>query len=150
MVTLEEIKNLVNKTSSLKLEYPVCVPSYKFRDEAWLVHNLDKLDTTVYLFVYEDDYVTSGYNEFQWSNNVTIVKIKEQDFKDLNIRWRGIQPKRRYMQLYMNKLGIHNYFMIDDDLHKTFTAFNNKIEKVFEEGAGRKLFSKSSSPQKNI
>lgn len=122
MITLEEIHNLIEQAKQAKLDCPVCIPSYKFRETSWLVRNLHTIDTKVYLFIYEDDYTDSGYSEFNWSDNVTIVKIREQDFKNLNLRWRGIQPKRRFIQLYMEKLNITEYFMIDDDYKELYTV----------------------------
>ena len=109
---------IIEESTKEDLTIPVCVPSYKFRKNAWLVHNFDKLNTDVYLFLYDDDFIKSGYSEFQFPKNVKIIRITEEDFKNLNLRWRGIQPKRRYIQIYMENLGIKRYFMVDDDLEE--------------------------------
>ena len=95
---------------------PVCIPSYKFRKEAKLVRN-NPFSSKVYVFVYEDDFVESGYDKYDgYKGDIEFVKISKKDFEDNGFTWRGIAPKRAFIQRYMRKLGIKKYFMIDDDI----------------------------------
>lgn len=102
---------------------PICVPSYKFRKEARILRSKEKFSCQkVYVFVYEDDYVESGYDRYEnFQENVEFVKISKKDFEENGLFWRGIAPKRAYIQRYMRKLGISKYFMVDDDISTTAT-----------------------------
>lgn len=97
---------------------PICIPSFKFRKGAKLVRDNPFLDTKVYVFVYEDDYYASGYDSYKgYKGDIEFVKISKQDFEDNGLIWRGLAPKRVFIQRYMRKLGIKKFFMLDDDIN---------------------------------
>lgn len=116
----QNLKGFVEECSKTKILYPICIPSYKNRKIAdFLKLALSKeRDEIFYVFVYEDDYIESKYNEYEIPKNVNFVIITEEEFKKRNIRWRGIQPKRKFIQQYMNELNIDKYFVVDDDIRE--------------------------------
>ena len=96
---------------------PICIPSYKFRKGAKLVRD-NPFSSKVYVFVYEDDYEASGYDKYDgYKGDMEIVKISKEDFERAGLVWRGLSPKRIYIQRYMRKLGIGKFFMLDDDIN---------------------------------
>lgn len=117
-----EFERLISEKKTAKIiEYcqdvklvPVCVPSFNARENAELLHNLDKIPSVVYLFIYEDQ--VEKYKFAQYFNNTILVKISKANFDTFGLRWRGIQPKRAYIQQYMAGMEISKYFVIDDDL----------------------------------
>lgn len=114
----KNLKGFVEECSKTDLLYPICIPSYKNRKIAeFLKLVLSKeREETFYIFLYEDDYFESKYNEYKIPKNVNLVIITKEEFKKRNIRWRGIQPKRKFIQQYMNELNIDKYFVVDDDI----------------------------------
>lgn len=104
--TLNYIKENLN---SLEPTIPIVIPSYKNRKDC-IVKTLNKVSKNdIYVFVYEDDYVESGYGVFDNKPNVHFIKIK--------CGWRSIQKKRFFIQNYMLGLeNVHDYIMIDDDV----------------------------------
>ena len=111
MLTKEELKEL-ESYNNCKNESPICpivIPSYKLRSHSW-VRKLNEIsDNDIYVFVYDDDYVKSGYDKLKVNNNVHFVKIHET--------WRSIQKKRYFIQKYMlNLKDVKYYIMIDDDI----------------------------------
>lgn len=104
--TLNYIKENLN---SLEPTIPIVIPSYKNRKDC-IVKTLNKVSKNdIYVFVYEDDYVESGYDVFDNKPNVHFIKIK--------CGWRSIQKKRFFIQNYMLGLeNVHDYIMIDDDV----------------------------------
>ena len=104
--TLNYIKENLN---SLEPTIPIVIPSYKNRKDC-IVKTLDKVSKNdIYVFVYEDDYVESGYDVFDNKPNVHFIKIK--------CDWRSIQKKRHFIQNYMLGIeNVHDYIMIDDDV----------------------------------
>ncbi len=104
--TLNYIKENLN---TLEPTIPIVIPSYKNRKDC-IVKTLDKVSKNdIYVFVYEDDYVESGYDVFDNKPNVHFIKIK--------CDWRSIQKKRYFIQNYMLGLeNVHDYIMIDDDV----------------------------------
>lgn len=105
-----EIMNYIKDNySNLEPTIPIVIPSYKNREGTIIRHLEDLGNSEIYIFVYEDDYTKSGYNEYDNKSNVHFIKI--------NSKWRSIQRKRYYIQSYfMNKPDIHDYIMIDDDI----------------------------------
>ena len=69
---------------------PIVIPSYKNRDGNLVQHLEQVSDNKIYVFVYADDY--DNYKEYDCKPNVEFVK--------LNVNWRSIQKKRRYIQDY--------------------------------------------------
>ena len=111
MLTKEELKEL-ETYNNWKNESPICpivIPSYKLRAHSW-VRKLNEIsDNDIYVFVYDDDYVKSGYDKLKVNNNVHFVKI--------HANWRSIQKKRYFIQKYMlNLKDVKYYIMIDDDI----------------------------------
>lgn len=87
---------------------PVVIPSYRNR-EGCLVRRLDELDgCSVFVFVYNDDYTESHYDELDNRAGVTFVKIDAD--------WRSIQRKRHFINEYMLKKYISDYILVDDDI----------------------------------
>ena len=70
--------------------YPIVIPSYKNRVGNLVQHLEQVSDNKIYVFVYNDDYY--NYKEYDCKPNVEFVK--------LNVNWRSIQKKRRYIQDY--------------------------------------------------
>lgn len=103
---LNYIKDNLNK---LEPTIPVVIPSYKNRKDC-IVKTLDKVSKNdIYVFVYENDYIESGYDVFDNKPNVHFIKIK--------CDWRSIQKKRHFIQNYMLGLeNVHDYIMMDDDV----------------------------------
>ncbi len=111
MLTKEELKEL-EYYNNWNNESPVCsivIPSYKLRSHSW-VRKLNEIsDNDIYVFVYDDDYVKSGYDKLKVNNNVHFVKI--------HANWRSLQKKRYFIQKYMlNLKDVKYYIMIDDDI----------------------------------
>ena len=111
MLTKEELKEL-ETYNNWKNESPVCpivIPSYKLRSHSW-VNKLNEIsDNDIYVFVYDDDFVKSGYDKLKVNDNVHFVKI--------HANWRSIQKKRYFIQKYMlNLKDVKYYIMIDDDI----------------------------------
>lgn len=86
---------------------PVVIPTYKNRPDN-LVQHLDEIsDNEIYVFCYKDDY--ENYKQYDCKKNVTFVQ--------LDVLWRSIQKKRRFIQEYfVKKPEIKRYIMIDDDI----------------------------------
>ena len=121
----ENIEGLIDYAEKNIELNPICIPSYKFRKEAKLVRD-NPFSSKVYVFVYEDDYTESGYDSYDgYKGNIEIVKISKKDFEENGLTWRGLAPKRVFIQRYMKKLGIKKYFMIDDDI-STRIAYSYK------------------------
>lgn len=111
MLTKEELKEL-ETYNNWKNESPICpivIPSYKLRAHSW-VRKLNEIsDNDIYVFVYDDDYVKSGYDKLKVNNNVHFVKI--------HANWRDLPKKRYFIQKYMlNLKDVKYYIMIDDDI----------------------------------
>lgn len=125
----ENLKGFIEECSKTKLQYPICIPSYKNRNIAdFLKLALSKeRDETFYVFVYEDDYIESKYNQYEIPKNVNFVIITKEEFAKRNIRWRGIQPKRKFIQQYMQEQNIDKYFVIDDDI-KEYGIYSGKVK----------------------
>lgn len=112
MLTKEELEEL-ESYNNWKNESPVCpivIPSYKLRKHSW-VRKLNEIsDNDIYVFVYDDDFVESGYDKLKVNDNVHFVKI--------HANWRSIQKKRYFIQNYMlNLKHIKYYIMMDDDIN---------------------------------
>lgn len=104
---------------------PIVIPSYKNRVGNIVQHLEQVSDNKIYVFVYADDY--DNYKEYDCKQNVEFVK--------LNVSWRSIQKKRRYIQDYFaERPEIERYLMIDDDL---------RFGKINENGKTRKIDLKS-------
>lgn len=100
---------------------PIVIPSYKNRAGNLVQHLEQVSDNKIYVFVYADDYV--NYKEYDCKQNVEFVK--------LDVEWRSIQKKRRYIQDYFAKRPeIERYFMIDDDLRFGKINENGKTRKI--------------------
>jgi hypothetical protein len=93
-----------------KMTIPLAIPSYKNRKTCILRTPEALPDTDVYVFVYDDDFVNSGYDKLAVPPNVKFVKIYES--------WRGLAPKRQFIQRYMEKFT-DRFFMVDDDMRPT-------------------------------
>lgn len=114
--------------SSLKITAPICIPTYKNRSEkskSCIIRKLDALkDAQIYLFLYQDDYKESGYDKLKLEDksNIHLVFLTvDEDSSDVNldkntIPGRSVRHKRKFMQLYMEKLNQDLFFMLDDDL----------------------------------
>ena len=112
MLTKEELEEL-ETYNNWKNESPICpivIPSYKLRSHSWIRKLNEISDNDIYVFVYDDDYVKSGYDKLKVNNNVHFVKI--------HANWRSIQKKRYFIQKYMlNLKHIKYYIMMDDDIN---------------------------------
>ena len=106
LMTLNYIKDNID---SMEPSIPIVIPSYKNRPGN-IVQNLECLSNNdIYVFVYEDDYLASAYNQYDNKPNVHFVKIQAE--------WRSIQRKRHFIQKYfLERPEIHDYIMIDDDV----------------------------------
>ena len=115
----------------LKMElYPVCIPTYKNRKIAKLLDQVNDIEGPVYIFKYADD----DYSNRDFGKNVTVVNITEEDFRQLGLEWRGITPKRHFIQHYMLAKGIDYYFMIDDDFRTFYINNGEKVNIGINEG----------------
>ena len=100
---------------------PIVIPSYKNRVGNIVQHLEQVSDNKIYVFVYADDY--DNYKEYNCKQNVEFVK--------LNVSWRSIQKKRRYIQDYFaERPDIERYLMIDDDLRFGKINENGKTIKI--------------------
>ena len=100
---------------------PIVIPSYKNRVGNLVQHLEQVSDNKIYVFVYADDY--ENYKEYDCKPNVEFVK--------LNVNWRSIQKKRRYIQDYFaERPDIERYIMIDDDLRFGKINENGKTRKI--------------------
>ena len=111
MLTKEELEEL-ETYNNWNNESPVCpivIPSYKLRAHSWIRKLNEISDNDIYVFVYDDDYVKSGYDKLKVNNNVHFVKI--------HANWRDLPKKRYFIQKYMlNLKDVKYYIMIDDDI----------------------------------
>lgn len=106
---LEILNYIKDNYSNLEPTIPIVIPSYKNREGTIIRHLEDLGNSEIYIFVYEDDYTKSGYNDYDNKPNVHFIKIHSE--------WRSIQRKRYFIQEYFkNKSDIHDYIMIDDDI----------------------------------
>ncbi|MCQ2975053.1 MAG: hypothetical protein MJ211_09600 [Bacteroidales bacterium] len=121
--------NFLNKLKidELKITAPICIPTYKNRAEkskTCIIRKLDALkDAEIYLFLYEDDYIASGYDKLDLNKpNIHLVFLNvDENSTDVNLEkntipGRSVRYKRKFMQMYMEKMNIDLYFMLDDDL----------------------------------
>ena len=100
---------------------PIVIPSYRNRDGNLVQHLEQVSDNKIYVFVYEDDY--DNYKEYDCKPNVEFIK--------LNVNWRSIQKKRRYIQDYFaERPDIERYIMIDDDVKGGRINNNGKTENI--------------------
>ena len=100
---------------------PIVIPSYRNRAGNLVQHLEQVSDNKIYVFVYEDDY--DNYKEYDCKPNVEFVK--------LNVEWRSIQKKRRYIQDYFaERPDIERYIMIDDDVKGGRINNNGKTENI--------------------
>ena len=100
---------------------PIVIPSYRNRAGNLVQHLEQVSDNKIYVFVYEDDY--ENYKEYDCKPNVEFVK--------LNVEWRSIQKKRRYIQDYFaERQDIERYIMIDDDVKGGRINNNGKTENI--------------------
>ena len=106
---LDALNYIKENLNTLEPTIPIVIPSYKNRKDC-IVKTLDKVSKNdIYVFVYENDYIESGYDVFDNKPNVHFIKIK--------CDWRSIQKKRYFIQNYMLGLeNVHDYIMIDDDV----------------------------------
>lgn len=108
-----------NKTN-MKVNIPICIPSYKNRKNN-IIQKLSVLkDMEVYLFLYEDDYVISGYDKLKLEEkpNVHIILLKvtgELNIEKQSVPWKSLRCKRAFIQRYMENVSDY-YFMSDDDI----------------------------------
>ena len=109
---------------------PVVIPTYKNRPDN-LVQHLDEIsDNEIYVFCYKDDY--ENYKQYDCKKNVTFVQ--------LDVPWRSIQKKRRFIQEYfVKKPEIKRYIMIDDDILQVRTQTDNGkvVQKPLNEGLAK-------------
>lgn len=97
------------------------IPSYKNRVGNLVQHLEQVSDNKIYVFVYADDY--DNYKDYDCKPNVEFVK--------LNVNWRSIQKKRRYIQDYFaQRPDIERYIMIDDDVKGCRINNNGKTENI--------------------
>lgn len=100
---------------------PIVIPSYKNRVGNLVQHLEQVSDNKIYVFVYDDDY--DNYKEYDCKPNVEFVK--------LNVNWRSIQKKRRYIQDYFaERPDIERYIIIDDDVKGGRINNNGKTENI--------------------
>ena len=145
LVKNKEIGKIVDLAKSVDL-CPICIPSYKFREHAYLLRNFQFASRTI-VFVYDDDFSVSGYDKFPFPKNVEFVKITKKDFEDNGLKWRGLRPKRVFMQKWLKEHGINKYFMIDDDVDPSKCNIvkgprNNKCGSNYTERIPIELFCK--------
>lgn len=109
---------------------PVVIPTYKNRPDN-LVQHLDEIsDNEIYVFCYKDDY--ENYKQYDCKKNVTFVQ--------LDVPWRSIQKKRRFIQEYfVKKPEIKRYIMIDDDILqvRTQTDTGKVVQLPLNEGLAK-------------
>lgn len=105
---------------NMKVNIPICIPSYKNR-KGNIIQKLDVLkDMPIYLFLYEDDYEVSGYSNLNLEDkpNVHIIKLKVGPTLDISknqVPWKSLRVKRAFIQRYMEDKA-DMYFMSDDDV----------------------------------
>jgi len=106
---LQILSYIKDNWSTMEPSIPIVIPGYKNRPGN-IVQNLDLVSNyDIYVFVYEDDYLASAYNQYDNKPNVHFVKIKAD--------WRSLPRKRHFINEYfMKKPEIHDYIMIDDDI----------------------------------
>ena len=108
-LTISEIKAEIRRyvEGDYSLTIPLAIPSYKNRQSCILRKPEFLPKTSIYVFVYDDDFTASGYDRLTLPDNVQFVKIHES--------WRGLAPKRLFIQKYMEKIT-DRFFMVDDDM----------------------------------
>lgn len=121
MVNKKDSQALVDYIDNQNIELsPCCIPSYKFRSTRQFdIFKKNHQNQKFYLFVYEDDFVNSGYCNYDFPDNFTIVKL---DFK------KSIARKRQYILEYMREQNISKYFVIDDDVDKVYFSSVPKVK----------------------
>lgn len=107
---------------------PIVIPSYKNRVGNLVQHLEQVSDNKIYVFVYADDY--DNYKEYDCSELASLVK-PNVEFVKLNVSWRSIQKKRRYIQDYFaERPEIERYLMIDDDIKGSRINNKGKTENI--------------------
>lgn len=87
---------------------PVVIISYKRGGNASSIKLMKNSGVATYLFVYDDDY-ENYKSAVESSDNITSVLCPSAKF-------RGAAKKRDFVQDYMVEHGIHDYFILDDDI----------------------------------
>lgn len=109
--TREVVDAAIEKYSDMNIP-PVVIISYKRGGNASSIKLLKNTNVATYLFVYDDDY--ENYKDaIESCNNITPVLCPSKEF-------RGAAKKRDYVQDYMVKNGLHDYFILDDDISALF------------------------------
>lgn len=145
-ISEEEIrKTLLKWREESKNEqlYPLVIGTYKNREKNILKY-ITRNDTPIYVVMYAEDFLDSKYNEtYEFMKNLpepNLIKSKinvyenEDDFYSedivknihiirLKVKWRGILPKRNWIQ---KNLDLDKYWLIDDDIKDEAFLRNNK------------------------
>lgn len=107
------INDIIEKAKREVELYPVIIPSYKNRSSK-MYEYFEENKIKFYVFVYDDDYTTSGYDKYDFKYG-TIVRITPEDFAQYGLEGKLLGKKRFYIQKYAEKHSIDKYFTIDDD-----------------------------------
>lgn len=108
------VEAIINRAKEIVTElYPIIIPSYKNRYR-YMYDYFEEHKMQFYVFVYEDDFFESKYNEYNFKYG-TIIRITPDDLQSYGINGKGISQKRFYIQKYAEQYNLDKYFLIDDD-----------------------------------
>lgn len=103
----EESKNLDSNEI-----YPICIPTYKRGDKPFSIDLVGQYpELKIFVFGYKDDIEENYQNVMAKYPNITFVKCEG---------FRGVIPKRNFINEYMDKIGFDQFFVMDDDITGLF------------------------------
>lgn len=103
----EESKNLDSNEI-----YPICIPTYKRGDKPFSIDLVGQCpELKIFVFGYKDDIEENYQNVIAKYPNITFVKCEG---------FRGVIPKRNFINEYMDKIGFDQFFVMDDDITGLF------------------------------
>ena len=158
-MTKEEITEKVlgwQKESKNEKLYPIVIGTYKNRKKNILTYINRNKYTPIYIVLYVEDFIDSHYNEtYEFMKGLdpapkNFIKCNENLYKDkddyyvedivdnlhiirLKVEWRGILPKRTWIQ---KNLNLDKYWLVDDDIQDK-AALRTHYEEL-NEGGSRK------------
>lgn len=109
-----------SKSLDEKQIYPICVPTYKRGESSSTLKMLEEFKTLkVYVFGYEDDF-----------ENYKAMIERNEHFTFIPCRnFKGIAPKRKFINEYMNSIGVEKIFQIDDDITALYFTKHGRQKK---------------------
>lgn len=103
----EESKNLDSNEI-----YPICIPTYKRGDKPFSIDLVGQYpELKIFVFGYKDDIEENYQNVMAKYPNITFVKCEG---------FRGVIPKRNFINEYIDKIGFDQFFVMDDDITGLF------------------------------